>query len=324
MKHTINIHNQIPSYPPIPDSCILSIETTGLHADISAIFSIGIGYWEGEQFLTRQWLQETGLEEKELLLSFFEALSGFTTIITYYGNRFALPFLEAKIAQYQLEISLSDYHSVDLYETLYPIRKQVGLSSCKLASAAKYFNAARKKEISGRKRIAMFQKYRSTKDEALEQQLMAYQQDSLLQLESLCQLLAYDDLKNGKLTKCFVSFEKEQAIFSFVLPVPLILPLQYEKNSINIIISEKNGKVLIPLSKEDQIQHFIPNYKDYYYLIEEDRAIHKSLASYIGKDYKKKATADTCYEWISTNHKAFQSEETRLRFLKDLLTYIFC
>ena len=37
------------------------------------------------------------------------------------------------------------------------------------------------------------------------------------------------------------------------------------------------------------------NYKDYYYLPEEDTAIHKSVAFYVDKNYRTKAKAATCY-----------------------------
>uniref|UniRef100_UPI000B13B1EB hypothetical protein n=1 Tax=Clostridium sp. NkU-1 TaxID=1095009 RepID=UPI000B13B1EB len=46
---------------------------------------------------------------------------------------------------------------------------------------------------------------------------------------------------------------------------------------------------------EGELKFFYPDYKNYYYLIYEDKAIHKSVAEYVDKEARTKATAKTCY-----------------------------
>ena len=43
------------------------------------------------------------------------------------------------------------------------------------------------------------------------------------------------------------------------------------------------------------LKYYYPNYKDYYYLIYEDTAIHKSVGEFVDKDARIKATKETCY-----------------------------
>ena len=43
------------------------------------------------------------------------------------------------------------------------------------------------------------------------------------------------------------------------------------------------------------MKYFYSNYRDYYYLINEDMAVHKSVAQFIEKDHKEPASALTCY-----------------------------
>ena len=43
------------------------------------------------------------------------------------------------------------------------------------------------------------------------------------------------------------------------------------------------------------LKHFYENYKDYYYLIYEDTAVHKSIGEFVEKSARRKATAKTCY-----------------------------
>lgn len=46
---------------------------------------------------------------------------------------------------------------------------------------------------------------------------------------------------------------------------------------------------------EGTLKYFLPNPKDYYYLIYEDTAIHKSVGEYVDKDARIRATKETCY-----------------------------
>ena len=46
---------------------------------------------------------------------------------------------------------------------------------------------------------------------------------------------------------------------------------------------------------EGTLKFFFDHPEDYYYLPAEDMAIHKSVATYVDKDFRKKATADNCY-----------------------------
>ena len=59
-------------------------------------------------------------------------------------------------------------------------------------------------------------------------------------------------------------------------------------------LSEEHAILTIPVIN-DVLKYYYPNYKDYYYLPKEDKAIHKSVGIYVEKEYRKKATADTAY-----------------------------
>ena len=53
-------------------------------------------------------------------------------------------------------------------------------------------------------------------------------------------------------------------------------------------------KIRIPVY-EGTLHYFYPNYKDYYYLPKEDMAIHKSVATFVDKEFRVKAKATNCY-----------------------------
>ena len=68
-----------------------------------------------------------------------------------------------------------------------------------------------------------------------------------------------------------------------------------EKYSITI----KNNHIYIKAPiVTDKLKYFFDNYKEYYYLPKEDMAIHKSVAMYVDKDHRTKASPSNCYTYL--------------------------
>ena len=76
--------------------------------------------------------------------------------------------------------------------------------------------------------------------------------------------------------------------------IPCTLQKQDPAGIYTIVITTEKVYLSIPLYT-GELKLFFPNYKEYFYLPLEDTAIHASLASFVEKEYRKKATAATCY-----------------------------
>lgn len=62
-----------------------------------------------------------------------------------------------------------------------------------------------------------------------------------------------------------------------------------------MFVSTKNLATLsLPLYR-GVLKFFFPDHKDYYYLPQEDTAIHKSVAQFVDASCRRKATAANCY-----------------------------
>lgn len=59
--------------------------------------------------------------------------------------------------------------------------------------------------------------------------------------------------------------------------------------------AEKQDAILKAPLYEEEMKYFYSNYKDYYYLPQEDIALHKSVASFVDKSRRLQASAATCY-----------------------------
>ena len=77
-------------------------------------------------------------------------------------------------------------------------------------------------------------------------------------------------------------------------PVPLPADITCSANSCYFIGCGNEGRLRVPIY-EEEMKYFYSNYKDYYYLPQEDIAIHKSVASFVDKEFRQQALASNCY-----------------------------
>ena len=77
----------------------------------------------------------------------------------------------------------------------------------------------------------------------------------------------------------------------------------YEGNEITELILETAPvfpfpKALDCKQPDGYCKIFYKDYKNYYYLPEQNCAIHKSVAAYVDKSRRTAATKNTCYTWV--------------------------
>ena len=83
-------------------------------------------------------------------------------------------------------------------------------------------------------------------------------------------------------------------------------PISFEKKlatkpglpMINIETVGRCANIHIPVFK-GRLRHYFEDYKDYYYLPDEDTAIHKSIAESVDRSHRVQATKATAYTWAS-------------------------
>ncbi len=88
--------------------------------------------------------------------------------------------------------------------------------------------------------------------------------------------------------------EKAEVIMKLALPRTLPATIAGNVDGCFFKASGQEGTLRVPLY-ETELKYFYSNYKDYYYLPQEDMAIHKSLADFVDKNFREKATRQNCY-----------------------------
>jgi len=306
------------------------IETTGLSAQSSYVYLIGCAYEEEGIYYLTQWMCTEPTEEKELLRLFFDKVKDYELILHYNGTGFDLPFLEKKAKRHCLSYPLSALESLDLYAIARKLKAFISTEDLKLKSMEQFFGFTRTDTFSGGELIEVYAQFlglyrlnemtnHSKEQEvtALGHVLLLHNAEDIKNLPSLTVLLFLQNLSNEltaerlqkppalpddpelrealskiNLTPKAVSVDYN---FSFTLPVPCELRLPFDEETISVHLSKDGQVMLLFPVYSGELKYFYPNPSDYYYLPLEDCAMHKSVASFVEKEYRKKATAATCY-----------------------------
>ncbi len=281
-----------------PSSALFfDIETTGFKAASSKLYLIGYGcrkeagIWEITQMLA-----EKSSEERELLLRFSELLKSIQVVIHFNGNRFDIPYLEEKYAYYHLPSPFSGVGTVDIYAEIRPYRDLLGLRRLNQKSVESFLEISREDRYHGGELIDVYRYFKKnlTDQDALRK-LMLHNYEDVKGMFSLSSMLAYTSLPEALSAESLKSFSLGESLSaSFLLKEPVPKPVASQLDLYSLKLEADCLSLTVPILK-GTLLHFFPNWKDYYYLPEEDMAIHKSVASFVNKAHRVKASAATCY-----------------------------
>lgn len=284
------------------DILFVDIETTGFTAKTSALYLIGCIVYDSEWKII-QLMSEEESEQKSILEAFLELAETKKTVITYNGNNFDIPYLKNKCKDLGVSESLDDLVSVDLYKYISPLKKMLALENCKQKTVEAFLNIERTDKYHGGELISIYQDYQETKSEYSYNVLLLHNADDMRGMMRLADMIAYHDLSmldfrvvkvQSNKYKDFFGNQKEEVLMKIRLSAPLPKPLTRGYIGSNLSISGDEGIIKVPLVR-DELKYFYDNYKEYYYLPQEDVSLHKSVATYVSKDYREPATARTCY-----------------------------
>lgn len=311
--------NQTPEYPfekeyDLRKILYFDIETTGFSADSTYLYLIGCAYYKDSSFHILQWFSEGIHEEAQLLTAFFEFLKDYEVLIHYNGTSFDLPYLQRKLNLLNLNYSFDQIISFDIYKKLTPYKKLFQLKNFKLKTLEQFLNICRQDTFDGGDLIQVYQSYLGKKHyedlwtrrnpeltlpspseaEQLLQLLLLHNSDDIQGLICLSPILFYADLfeKPFRIQQAYV--EDKNLVIHFEISAKLPVAISYTNGLAHLYASNNIATLTISIY-EGELKYFYTNYKDYYYLPAEDYAIHKSVASFVDKEYRKKATQATCY-----------------------------
>ena len=281
----------------------VDIETTGFTAKSSSLYLIGTAFYRDGNWQIRQWFCETPSEEAAALNAFFDFASSFTHLIHFNGNNFDLPYLLQKCEQHRLPHTFDDFEGTDLYKRISPYKAFLHVPNCKQKTLETLLGINREDRFHGGELIEVYRNYVENPSPDARSLLLLHNSDDIRGMLQLLPLLAFYDLFNGNIrakkvqANSYIDYhgqEKQEVLMKLALPTPLPFSLSNLANGCYFSGEKGEGILKVPLY-EEEMKYFYASYKDYYYLPEEDIALHKSLSSFVDPSHRTQATAATCY-----------------------------
>lgn len=280
----------------------VDIETTGFTAKTSALYMIGCIVYETEWKII-QLMSENPTQQAQILQAFLSLLQGKKTIITYNGDNFDIPYLKNKCKQFGLQSPLDGLTSIDLYKCISPFKKLLGLENCKQKTVEQFLDIERDDKFHGGELISIYNDYCATKSSYAYNVLLLHNADDMRGMMRLTDLIAYHDLSKmdfrvvkvqSNKYKDYFGNTKEEVLIKMRLNAPLPRQLTLGYLGCALSVTGDEAFIKVPIVR-GEFKYFYDNYKDYYYLPNEDISLHKSVAGYVSKEFRKPATARTCY-----------------------------
>lgn len=296
------------SYPletlaPLERILFIDIETTGFTARSSSLYLIGTAYYQTGCWHIRQWFAENNTDEAAMLEDFFTFASNYTHLIHFNGNNFDLPYLLQKCEQHKLSYTFDNFTGIDIYKRISPYKFFLHTPNCKQKTLEELIGIDREDIYNGGELISIYHEYVKAPTDEARQFLLLHNSDDMKGMLQILPLLAFYDLFNGPIrakkvqANHYVDYHghnRQELLMKLSLSTPLPLNISNLSNGCYFSGEASEGILKVPIY-EEEMKYFYSNYKDYYYLPEEDVALHKSVASFVDKEHRTQATAATCY-----------------------------
>lgn len=282
------------------NTLFLDIETTGFNRTSTYLTIIGLAWREQDNLIIEQWFNDQGRQEEPLLLieleRFLKEHDSLPDLIHYNGTTFDLPYLKAKYEQYHLPTSLPHCSALDLYHLAKKYKNLLSLDGIKQKHLEQCFGLFREDTLSGQELIETYLEGIRNQDQRLLEAYLLHNKEDMEGMVFLQNLIKLDDTLEGSYQITQWEESSDNSFLSITLSGDFILskPICLSYEQIHITLESGSIQIQVPIIHMEA-RYFHENYKDYYYLPAEDCAMHKSVAEYVEKDYRIKATKETCY-----------------------------
>ncbi len=287
-------YNEILGYDP-KRSLFFDIETTGFSPSSSMVFLIGVLFFDEECWKLTQFLAEGPEDESAVLCAFLDTAARYDTIVHFNGSTFDVPYLTKKADSYGMAHTLEHSLSLDLYKKYRFLGKILSLERMNQSSLEAFIGWQRKDRLTGKHMVSLFQKYAVSGDFAIRDLLLLHNHDDMIGMTKILGISAYIPLLYGDFDSLrSVRYIPATLLASLTLAKPIPAAFSIHNGPYHLHAEGCRATLQIELY-EGTLCHFFPNYKEYYYLPLEDQAIHKSVATYVDKEYRVPAKACNCY-----------------------------
>ena len=297
------------------------IETTGLSRKTTYLYLVGAVGIEDKTWTFYQWMAENDKEEETILRIFSQFLEQYNCLISYNGERFDQPYLEARYEKYGLPSPFEGKISLDLYLTLKPLKTLLKLPAMKQPCLEEFLGIKNRIYDNGKECIQLYKDFLKKRDHVIADEVLGHNLEDVLGYGRIFEMLGYLCIYDSEYEITYGEFDGENLILEMKLPCKL--PQKFSNGNEQFYLTGEDELVkFIVKAENSKLKQYYSNPKDYYYLPEEDTVIPKSLGSGIDKKHRKAATKDTCYTWYTCSDAFLNNPQQQKEYLRHTLPYL--
>lgn len=305
-------------------SIFFDIETTGFSPKQSSLYMIGCARRLEGNICIDQFFAENPSEEKDIISAFLDLLKQYDTIISFNGVGFDIPYLKAKCDFYKIPENFRDYDYLDIFKSVSQLKFLLQLPNYKQKSIESFLGLAREDKQTGGELINVYLDYVKNPNPEAARLLYLHNFEDVLGMIDLLPVLSYLELFNGQYSiistriDTYHTFSGEtgtELIITMTNDYPVPKRISHKLEDFYLMISPERTSIRVPIY-EGELHYFYPDYKNYYYLPKEDMAVHKSVSSYVDKEFREPATASNCYTRKSGSFLPQHNNIMKPEFLK--------
>ena len=275
------------------NTVFFDIECTGLSPRKSFIYLIGYATRKGNTVTISQLLAANESEELELLEAFEELISNYDKLLGFNSTRFDESFIVERCRKYGFNTKVKSKKHIDMYLKTTKARCLLDLPNYKQKTIEEFLGLHRDDKYNGGELIPVYMHYSLMGDNQSKELILLHNFEDVKGMIFIIDILSYPELLNTNL--CYIEHQIENDKIRVEFETDISIP-----NSINkqrdyglYIIKENRIYVTLNLFK-GELCTFLPDYKSYYYLINEDIIVPKSIGESIDKACRRPAKKADC------------------------------
>lgn len=280
------------------------IETTGFSPARTSLYLIGCAARKADTLYIDQFFAETPSEEAAVLNAFFALLSQYKTILTYNGIGFDIPYLKAKCTAHHIAQPFDGYTYVDIYKEVSSLKFLLALPDYKQKSIERFLGIDREDAYNGGELIEVYKEYVHAPAKETLALLRQHNYEDVCCMPRLLPVFSYRGIWSGDFTVSALDANEytsmdgccgnKELIFTLSLAAPVPVAVSAGCDDCYLSVTDTTARLRVRLF-DGTLKFFYENVQDYYYLPDEDYAVHKSVASYVDKEHRQKAMRSNCY-----------------------------
>ena len=275
------------------NTLFFDIECTGLSPRKSFIYLIGYAVRLGNKITITQLLANNESQELEVLEEFERIICKYDNLLGFNSTRFDESYIVERCRKYKFNTTIKSKHHLDMYLTTTKAKCLLDLPNYKQKTIEEFLGLHRDDKYNGGELIPVYQHYSLTGDEESKKLILLHNFEDIKGMIFISDVLCYADLTASDLR--YVSHEIDKEKLRFVVEFDFSIPSSINKIREYGMYIIRENRIYVTLNLfNDSLYTFLPDYRNYYYLINEDIIVPKSLGESIDKSCRRPASRQDC------------------------------